>query len=213
VAFSDIVGVIVIIGSFIDSLGKPTDVETFSINEELIEKEVASDGQYRDGLYRRVYGFDGNKKEDGEKMFGDTLTLEMEGAVHLPGFSFKFYMPELINFIEYDHGGKIDPDLDLTVTWTPDLNNSEDVKIAILGPDPSSGSNALVLDSWDTKDNGAYTISKSELQQFKDADWVRIGIQRAPVMMEVLSPTLNYKAVLAVVNYDALRKIPIGKVE
>jgi hypothetical protein len=208
VAFSDKVGTIEVIGSFIDSLGKETYVEAFLINGESIEEIPGYPG-----VYRRVYGFNGNEKEDGEAMFGDTLTIEVEGVVNLPGFTFKFYMPELINFIVYDHGRKIDPDLDLTVTWTPDLRNTEDVEIAIMRPDSISGSNLLFLDSWYGKDNGSYTIPKSELQQFKNADWVRIGIQRAPERVEVLNATSNYKAVVAVVNYDVSREITVGKVE
>lgn len=202
VAFSDKVGVVDIIGYFIDSLGNETYAESFAINGEAVN-------EYKDiiGVYRRAYGFDGYKNEDGAALFGDFLTIEVEGVENLPGFAFRFYMPELINFIDYDHGGLIDTDSDLTLTWTTDPNHADGVKIALWGYDSSK---TILPSSWDTEDDGMYTIPRSDLQQFENMEFIKIGIQRTLELTQPLSQTSDYKAVVTTLIYDVSKKIPVS---
>jgi hypothetical protein len=198
------VGTIEILASFFDSSGNEAYVDSFLIDNTLMERDSSNRG-----VYRRVYWSDGRSKAEGEALFGDTLTIEVIEDNGVPNFEFKFYLPELVNFIIYDHGGEIDTDTSLTVTWYPDYSNNDDVTVGIMGWDEFGASRSYVWDYWDTADDGSFTISKNDLQEFAHSTHVKVGIQRAQRLVAVLDSTSGYDAVVSVGIFDGSRGIPI----
>lgn len=204
VAFSDQVGTIEIAATFNDSSGNRVYADSFLINDQLIEVDSGVVG-----LHRRVYGFDGHAKGDGEALFGDSITVELKQDENLPSLFFRFRLPELVNFIVYDHGGELDPNENLTVTWYPDLNNADDVQIGIMGYNDNGLKKSFIYDYWETADDGQYTIPKSDLQQFANRTHVKVGIVRSKILEEVIVPETDYDGVVTITIFDGSRGIPI----
>lgn len=206
VAWSDSVATVDIMGWCKDTTGEPLYVDSLFVNAELILADTNAEG-----LHRNVYGFN-RSISNGVNLFGDDVLVRIPEHGTYKESSAEFYLPEIVNFIIYDHGGEIDTDENLTVTWYADNSNENGITIGVIGFDYNSSTQEYsnwIADYISTDDDGSHTIRSDWLSQFENSDNVQVAIARGSSVKTKILESLGYDLAIHAYTYSISPDIPI----
>lgn len=199
-AFTDEISTIEVLAQFRKLNDIPVDPDSVIVGGYPISKVEGT------GNFRKVFGFDPRADiVDGIALYGDQINFEVRGDNDIPSFNISKYLPQIVNFYTYDHGGKIDLTSDLTVTWNSDEGNST-VNVGIFYIPRGSDTELPVHEVYTTPDDGSFTIPSEDLGKFPVGYEVTVGIARGFIIDEDLG-TSGYFARLGGITYSISEEI------
>ena len=199
-AFTDEISTIEVLAEFTNPNGSAANVDSLKIGRINIPQVG------RTGLYRKIFGFEVDDINDALTLYGDDLDYDVYGSYPMPTFDESHYLPEIINFTLYDHGGEIDMTQNLTVTWNADASNDV-VNIGLFYIPRGISIEDPVYKLYTTEDDGSFTIPSTDLDDFPAGYAVNIGIARGHI--EDTELATGYVARLSGITYSLSEDIPM----